>query len=319
MLTADVVTTACQRELGRRLLKQPSSLSMQVTISNTYGAGFLGGMLATFLYGITCVQTCIYNITFVEDMQPMEKMEKTKENLRTIRTMKARRTLVNILWVLDTFHLYCVVSTMYFFLIRCRGRLPGTDAIWSDGALIIAANLSDCLVKFIYIHCVHLLCGYRVLIIPLGTSTVVAAGFGIFYGVVTVSNPPSILANETASFSVYTALGASAATDIAISCMLCFYYHRQGQVVETAYPLLHKLSLYAIQAGVLPSSIALTSLITYAIYPRTFLYMGVFFVLQKATLNSMLAMLNARKSLRSVLPDAAHNMALSVDYATHFR
>jgi len=258
---------------------------MQVTINNTYGAALVGCIFAAFFYGITCVQICFYNITF-----PNES--------------KILRSLVNILWILDTLHLSCVISTMYFFLITSRNTAVwGTTATWTDGALIILSHLSDCLVRCIFIHRICHLIGRRFLVISaFGTLTLVSAGFGIFYGVLAVSHPPSVLAAQTLSFIVYAGLATSAATDIAISTTLCCFFNQMAHEVESAHPLLNKLRFFAIQAGVLPSVVALTSLITYAIYPRTFMYMGVFFVLPKATLNSMLAMLNARKTLRRVLP-----------------
>ncbi|KAI0086853.1 hypothetical protein BDY19DRAFT_959064 [Irpex rosettiformis] len=273
---------------------------MKATIQNTYGAALVGCIFAAFLYGITCIQTCIYNMIF------------TKES----RTMRA---MVNILWVVDTIHLSCVLSTMYFFLISGRRRPPGSGTLWTDGALIIASNTSDFLVRCIFMQrIVHLSGNRRLCVTLLGTPSIVSAAFGIFYGVVTVSHPPSALAEQAVSFSVYSGLATSVVADVGISMTLCWLFWKMGHGVETAYPLMNKLRLFTIQAGVLPTMLALASLITYAVYPQTFMYMGIFFVLPKATLNSMLAMLNARKRLREVLPSKSLRLpmvrvSLSID------
>lgn len=82
-------------------------------------------------------------------------------------------------------------------------------------------------------------------------------------------------------FSVYTGLAASAASDFAISGTLCCVFSHMAHEVETcvwttflclaspltyevvcrAYPLLNKLRLFAIQAGVLPRYCALSNIL----------------------------------------------------------
>ncbi|KAI0697987.1 hypothetical protein BC835DRAFT_1413322 [Cytidiella melzeri] len=90
---------------------------------------------------------------------------------------KTMRSIVNFLWILDTLHLAFVVYTMYFALITSRNRPPGSSTVWTNGALVIASNLSDFCVRCIFIHRICHLSGHAKLVASvLGTPSLASAG-----------------------------------------------------------------------------------------------------------------------------------------------
>jgi len=59
--------------------------------------------------------------------------------------------------------------------------------------------------------------------------------------------------------------------------------------------------LYAINSGLLTTICAAACLITYAVWPSEFIFIGVYFTLSKLFLNSLLATLNGREGLQNKL------------------
>lgn len=263
---------------------------MIASLAVTYGVVLIGCTVAAFLYGIACVQVCRYSLLPSQDS-------------------KFLRWAVNTLWMVDTLHVAFTVASVYYFLIIKRADLQlGGSPFWTDGTVLIIANTSDLLVRAIFIYRVCQLTDYNIpLLISLGALAFVAAGFGIACGALFMKIAPANLA-RTLTWPVYAALALSAAADISISLTMSGLFIRFGQRAESAQPLLQRLAVYTVSAGMLPSILALASLITYILFTETYIAMAIFFVLPQATLNTMLAMLNARKQMRKILPKKSNNL-----------
>ncbi|EDR04014.1 uncharacterized protein LACBIDRAFT_306378 [Laccaria bicolor S238N-H82] len=72
-------------------------------LSGSLRAAFLGSVAASFLYGITSVQTFLYFRNTCEDGRPF-------------------KLLIFGLWLLDTLHLAFTVHGLYFYIVTCIGN-----------------------------------------------------------------------------------------------------------------------------------------------------------------------------------------------------
>ncbi|KIP02371.1 hypothetical protein PHLGIDRAFT_298149 [Phlebiopsis gigantea 11061_1 CR5-6] len=233
-------------------------------IEATYGVALVAYTFAMFLYGCVCVQTCRYHILPSEDP-------------------KCLRWSIKVLWIIETSHISFTAATIYYFLILKRMDVDvGASPLWTIGTLMIFTHVSDLLVRGIFIHRIWLLTKHNYPIVGLSwVLAFLAVGFGVACGIRLMNIAPSVIL-QTVTWPVYIPLTLSAAADVFISSVI--------------------LMIYTASAGVFPSVIALASLMTYIIFPQTYFSIALFFVLPQATLNTMLAMLNARSSLRNVLP-----------------
>lgn len=251
------------------------------------GAVLVGGTIAFWLYGVTLAQIVQFSRRNHEDS-------------------KAMKYSIGVIWIMDTAHTVCVAFILYYFLVTMRGQITAPfRPQWVDGASMVMANMSDLFVRGILVFRIVILSNKNLwLCIPVAFVMVVSNGIGIYCSAIYSISSPVVVAS-TVTWPVLTCLSMSALADIAISAILCLLFRRMSRQTRMAYPLLQRLSRYVIGAGILPSMIALAALTAYAIFPGTFIYMGIYFTLSKSTLNSMLYMLNARQNLRAVAQKAS--------------
>ncbi|KAL0960625.1 hypothetical protein HGRIS_005656 [Hohenbuehelia grisea] len=93
-------------------------------------------------------------------------------------------------------------------------------------------------------------------------------------------------------------LGSAAACDIIIAMSLCFYLTRSRTGFKRTDSLITTLIAYSLTTGLITSVIASVAVITFAIMPTNFIWLSFFWILGKCYVNSFLAALNSRDSLR---------------------
>ncbi|PCH38945.1 hypothetical protein WOLCODRAFT_37260, partial [Wolfiporia cocos MD-104 SS10] len=97
---------------------------------------------------------------------------------------------------------------------------------------------------------------------------------------------------------LYCGLTSGAISDMLIASSLSVFLYRCQTGFTRTDSILRKLMAYSIESGVLTSVCALACLIAYATMPHNYIYIAMYFVLSKLFLNSLLANLNARDTLR---------------------
>lgn len=111
---------------------------------------------------------------------------------------------------------------------------------------------------------------------------------------------------------MYTALATGVVADVLIAGALCYSLSSSRTGFKKTDTLVNTLMAYAINSCLLTSVCAAACLITYAIWPEEFIFIGIFLCLNKLYFNSMLATLNNRYTLRekvsglSDIPSASH-------------
>ncbi|THH18031.1 hypothetical protein EW146_g2894 [Bondarzewia mesenterica] len=89
----------------------------------------------------------------------------------------------------------------------------------------------------------------------------------------------------------------TAASDVVIALSLVSMLHFSRTGFKRSDSIINKLILYTVNTGLLTSIDAVCSLATIAALPNTFIYICFFFALGRLYANSLLATLNARKSI----------------------
>ncbi|KAI0674273.1 hypothetical protein C8Q78DRAFT_1075936 [Trametes maxima] len=251
-----------------------ASPMVHIALDDTLGAAFLGNIAAASLYGITVLQTYIYY-----GRNPNDRLY--------------LKTLVFGLWVLDSLHLALVTHTVYLYAVTDFGNFLAIEVpTWSVLTQIAVTGVSDLIVRGGYgnVRCLFaslppvntssesavsnknwfliVLIGVTSLVVFGGSIAFVVKGFGI-------PNYPALI---EISDILYVSLGAGVAADIFIAASMCVLLAQR----QTGFA----------------SLCALLTLITYATMPDNFIFIGFYFVLPKLFLNSLLATLNARRTLR---------------------
>ncbi|KAH8105307.1 hypothetical protein BXZ70DRAFT_517335 [Cristinia sonorae] len=277
---------SCLPRCAGRVL-QRCFIMIAATVDNTYGSAVIGGVLAGIFYGMTCAQMYHYFKSSNED------------------TRYTRITMAS-LWLFDTVHVVFVTWDVYYFAVSHSAdpSFGGTLVMWLSGALVTLSYINVSLIRIIFLGKILGLSRNRILsVIPLVILCTATTGFGLSYGAKLLHT--SLLHSNTFSWLLYTTISSDAASDVFISASLFLLFRRLKCEAQSAHELMQKLMFYAVNTGLLQSSLAMAVLITYATMPRTGIYIAIFFVYPKASLNTLLAALNARPYLREMVPSPA--------------
>jgi hypothetical protein len=256
---------------------------MEVTLDNTIGAVLLGAMAACMLFGITNLQMYMYYQTYPNDS-------------------RFQKLSVAILWILDTLHLGLTIHAVYHYLVSSFGNVAAQDVIVWSFKLQIAVNVVIVLlVQSLYALRVWKLGHHFGRIWPVVVVAFVAGGYsiGIILAVKTYHVASFTGLNEM-SWAIITSFATSTAIDIVLATVLCFYLNSsRSSFINTNYRIL-TIMKYVLASGFLTSACSLTALITYAVMPNNLIFLGIEFLLTKLYINSFVAMLNARRSVREM-------------------
>ncbi|PCH38946.1 hypothetical protein WOLCODRAFT_146793 [Wolfiporia cocos MD-104 SS10] len=195
---------------------------------------------------------------------------------------------------------YTIVDFSDYFAIE--------EIIWCLPVIVLLMALSDIVVRCLFCQRIYKLSGGDCrLVLPILvtglTAFVLATSFHPENNA--ISSPPvsctvdrfNALTTGIIRSLLYATLSLDAFGDIMTAAVLCMLLRRNTVLLklETA---VNTLILYTIETGLLTSICAITCFILYATMPHNYIYIAMFLVLTKLALNSLLAMLNARRSLR---------------------
>ncbi|KAK0445944.1 hypothetical protein EV421DRAFT_1902295 [Armillaria borealis] len=295
------------------------------SLHDTFGALFVGAIVATMLFGITNVQTLIYYKRYPNDSSLF-------------------RYSVALLWVLDALHVALSTHALYYYLIDMYGNL--LDALgnntWSMKVQIylksrsyswninlhtqlqLAVNVSI----IVYVQGLYAIRLWKLgrnfhKILPWFVFIAVAAslGSGIFvtYDIYIASNLAAI---SIAKRSIYTFFSTIAITDFIIALMMFYYLHksRRDTMFSSTAAVILRLTRLILVSGLATSACSLLALIAYIVWPESLIFLAIDFVLPKLYVNSLLAMLNYRRkhvSNKSVVERAGHTTPTMLKIAPH--
>ncbi|PBK81074.1 hypothetical protein ARMGADRAFT_815273 [Armillaria gallica] len=265
---------------------QPSTVVP--SIGETFGALYVGAIIASVLFGITNLQSVIYYKRYPNDWW-------------------LYRCSVALLWVLDTLHVVLSTHALYFYLIDMFGNLSGAlvQSVWYVSRAQLVVNV----VIVIYVPGLYAIRLWKLgrhfhKVLPWFVFLTMASslGAGIFM-IYEISMTPNFSAISDIKTSIYAVFSTVAATDFVIALMMCYYLHKSRtamNVSTTACRVLNLMRL-VIVSGLATSTCSLLTLISYIAWPESLIFLGIVFILPKLYVNSLLAMYTI---FSSSLPEA---------------
>ncbi|KAH8104756.1 hypothetical protein BXZ70DRAFT_1005263 [Cristinia sonorae] len=247
----------------------------------TLGATFIGFAASSLLFGVLCSQTWTYMSRY-----PLDRPE--------------YKALVAFVWFLEIVDQAFIGHACYYYTIGgwSNPLVLLKAPIWSLILQVTLGAAAGGIVKICFAMRVYRFSQRNKFI----TGLILLLAFAqlAFAGIYTAEGFKAKSLTEVEKLQVVAsvALGLGVATDILTSASLCYFLRnlRTGYTKDDS--LVNRLTLYAINTGILTSACSLTTLICYDTMPDNFIFMAFYFVLSKLYANSFLATLNTRRVLR---------------------
>jgi len=109
----------------------------------------------------------------------------------------------------------------------------------------------------------------------------------------------------------YAAFGSAVVVDSTLAATTIYYLRDSRGEFEATNNRIAKLVFWTLSTGVITSVCSLGALIAYALFPHKLYFLAIEFLLTKLYINSLLAMLNARRSIREGGTDISINLTRS--------
>ncbi|KDR71513.1 hypothetical protein GALMADRAFT_253823 [Galerina marginata CBS 339.88] len=272
-------------------------------LDSTLGAAFLGSLAASILYGVTSVQTFLYfqNTSGDGGIFQSSIFSLWLSYAPLVKNV-AEQTL--LFRVLDTIHMAFTAHGIYFYLVTNFGRFQVLlRPTWSLLAGVYLTNISDIMVRCFFAKRVSSLCGHRRPILRVVIPVlIILLAIAVFATGCAFASEAFILEtferlNEV-SYLLYISFAIGVVADLLVAITLCVLLFNNRTGIKRTDSILTILMAFSINTGLLTSFCAMACLITYAIWPQGFIFMALYFALSKLYVNSLLASLNARNSLR---------------------
>ncbi|GJE95888.1 hypothetical protein PsYK624_120790 [Phanerochaete sordida] len=252
-----------------------------VDVRATLGALLVGGLICTFLSGAVAMQAYQYMRTYQKDYVTV-------------------KVLVVLIWTIDIFHTVLVGVSIWSYLVASFGNVNIHDTIfWSLGVTVaVTAVLTFC------VHCffVHRLYKLSKGNLWLAAPIAFLALARLASACVTCSKMIQ-LGSFSAFFHqirwVFTlGLCLSTGTDVIIAFCMCYFLWNSRTGTSDLDAIIETVILYTVENGILTSIATIASLCFWLASPHNLVYMGLHFAISKLYASSLLASLNARKTLR---------------------
>ncbi|KAG2353172.1 hypothetical protein BDR07DRAFT_1434089 [Suillus spraguei] len=223
----------------------PQDLIPKLDIGTTFGALFIGVIIAAVLFGLSNVQVFIF--------------------FRTHKGtgMSFFELAVIWLWILDALHLALIIHCVYYYLvINYTNPNALMEIVWSFKLQII--------VDVFIILSAHLLYGYRIWIISKGRSRTLPI---IVCIIITMNSGVAIVLGWALyqchlfsdliiiEWTTYMALGSVTLADIVIASSMCYFLATSRTGFSSTDSLITKLMAYIINTGCLTSVCSMTAMI----------------------------------------------------------
>lgn len=248
-------------------------------LDDTYGGALIGLVVGAILYGVTILQSYLYFRRYPQDYWFVKSM-------------------VILLWALDTVHLVLCTITIYWVLVTNYSNPEVlSQTHWSMNLQTDCNGLIGLVVELFFARRVWIMSRNWVLTGVIIVLANVHFSLGIYFTVeafllASVKEFPKLI------WVTSTGLGSAAAADIIIAVSLCFYLTRSRTGFKRTDSLISALIAYSLTTGLVTSVIASVCVVTFAIMPTNFVWLSFFWILGKCYVNSFLAALNSRDYLR---------------------
>ncbi|EIW63549.1 uncharacterized protein TRAVEDRAFT_43835 [Trametes versicolor FP-101664 SS1] len=269
-----------QNATGTPLSDTQGALPAIPALDNSYGAMLLGTFLGIMLYGLTIHQTYRYFRLYSRDPRPLKLFVLLIVTLETLHT---------VIWMIACYHF---LITDYFKPSAI------TAGQWTDKVNVILTNTASLVCQCFYARRVYLLHTKTRWVVALASVSMLATfGFGIS-GCVKAFEL-SLVDFPRFSWLISGAYGCALATDTLLTGALIHVLLHSRTGFKSTDSLIDTLILYSINTGLLTGITGLLTFVFALILPGNYIYAGLSIVNLKLYANSVLAILNSRRSLVS--------------------
>ncbi|KAG8927505.1 hypothetical protein FRC03_011811 [Tulasnella sp. 419] len=239
------------------------------------GPLLLGYLFNWCLFGVLCLQTYIYYLSFPDDSRHV-------------------KCLVYFLFFVDTLQTALTTHNAWHFLSAGWGDLAVlSDPGWSWIAVPLFSGIVSGTVQLFFAWRIWRLSGSRILsglIVCLALAQSISAMVsGIWFAIL---NDITKISTLFPSATVW--LGGSALTDVIITVSLVAYLSRSSTGFSTTNDIITRLIRMTVQTGAVTSLAAIVELILFLVYKTNNLHMIPALALAKLYTNTLVATLNSR-------------------------
>ncbi|KAG0697095.1 hypothetical protein DFH29DRAFT_165793 [Suillus ampliporus] len=237
----------------------------QLDLGDTYGALFIGVILATLLFGVTNVQAFIYFQTHKGTGMTFYKL------------------VVICLWTLDALHLALITDGIYYYLVTNYANIAALpELVWSAKLQIPVDLFIIWGVHLLYVRRIWIVSRGRSRALPVIVGIIVVLGSGVAISDIWAVYQCQIFADLSKhEWAPYLTLGTISFLDILIASSLCYLLATSRTGFSSTDSFVTKIMGYTISTGCITSIFSLTAIITCAVMPTNFIFFGLEFLVSK--------------------------------------
>jgi len=266
---------------------------------NTLGALFIGFAVSTVAYGMLTIQVYTYYCRYPSDKA-------------------GYKTLVALLWLMETAHQVLVGHAVYYYTITNYLNVMALlgKPIWSLILQITVGVATGTVVKICFsLRVWRFSYGNWWLTTLLMILTLGEMALATWFAIKSFELPGLL---ELVDLRVLgsVALGLGVLNDLAVAGALCYYLQNMRSSYTKGDSAIRSLTIYAVNTGLLTSAMSFATVVIYDLMPKNLIFAGCYFVVSKLYAISFLATLNTRKILRGRGTEREHAKTPSFEMVT---
>ncbi|KAH9923522.1 uncharacterized protein B0H18DRAFT_464356 [Fomitopsis serialis] len=249
------------------------------------GTFLIGNLADAVLFGVTTVQT--YNYL----------MSRSSDSIML-------GILLSLCWIIDTLQLSFFSHLTYSYAVTDVGDFAALGKIlWCFPAIIFLTGLSDFIVRSLFCYRIWKLSERNAALavaLCFNSITVFALNCGLVAKTTSIQTIDAFR-SKTLSGLIYAGLVDCLCGNILIAMSLYIILKKHLRAASNSRTtfVVRTLIAYSVETGATTSICALICLVTYAAMTHNSIYIALYSVLSKVSLNALLATLNARRGLRA--------------------
>ncbi|KAM5544697.1 hypothetical protein V8D89_001595 [Ganoderma adspersum] len=211
------------------------------------------------------------------------------------------KVTVTMLCILDTVHEALIVHTCYYYMVSHYFQpMILLSGVWSLRLVIPMTGVISLISHMFFARRVIILAGNKRLVVPVAViSTILILLELAFCAVATFAIFRDVTFQrfvDRSSWIISASLGTRVLTDSVISGAMVAMLRRNRTGFKRTDSILDLLISFAINTGLLTSIINLAAMISAVLQPDALVYCAIYIVSSKLYSNSVLAVLNSRRS-----------------------
>jgi len=210
------------------------------------------------------------------------------------------KSLVALLWTLDTLHLALLIIMVYHYTVTNWGDIVALSlTTWTLKVQVLIGAIMTLIVQCFFALRIWRLNGKNwVLTGAIVILSLLQLGFSTEICMVNLFqeslNP---IDSKGDKFRIETGLSSDIACDLVITVAMVYYLQKSRTGFKSTNMMINMLITYMIRTCLLTTLCTLSSLITFLVFPDALIYAAFYFIACRLYANSLLSTLNARESI----------------------